>query len=59
MILNMLMMMTALLRDRKGVSSLEYVVLAVGIIGAVSVGATNLGTTLTAAFTTLVADLGK
>jgi len=59
MILNMLMMMTAAMRDRKGVSSLEYVVLAVGIIGAVATGATSLGTALGTAFTTLVADLAK
>lgn len=48
----------ALLRDRKGVSSLEYAVLAVGIVAAVAAAAVTLGGQVTAVFTKIGADLG-
>ena len=38
------------LGDKKGVSSLEYAVLAVGIVLVVAVAATNLGTALSTVF---------
>jgi Flp pilus assembly pilin Flp len=51
-------MLTAVMRDRKGVSSLEYVVLAVGIITAITLGVTDLGKSLSSAFANIIADLG-
>lgn len=48
----------ALLKDRKGVSSLEYAVLAVGIVAAVAAAAVTLGGQVTAVFTRIGVDLG-
>ena len=44
-------LMRATLRDRAGVSSLEYGVLAIGIIAAVATGVVALGTDLNSLFT--------
>jgi Flp pilus assembly pilin Flp len=44
--------------DRKGISSLEYGVLAVGIVAAVAAGAVLVGTRLTAVFGAIVKELG-
>lgn len=47
----------ALLTDRKGVSSLEYAVLAVGIVAAVAAGALTVGGDLTKVFTNIGTEL--
>lgn len=48
----------AALSDRKGISSLEYGVLAVGIVAAVAAGAVTVGTRMTAVFAQIVTELG-
>jgi len=50
---NSLQLMRATLRDRSGVSSIEYGVLAVGIIAAVTAAMTAFSTSLSTAFTDL------
>jgi len=54
MLTNAMQLVRATLRDRSGVSSLEYGVLAVGIIVAVASAVALLG----ADFTTLFTDIG-
>jgi Flp pilus assembly pilin Flp len=54
MFTNALQLLRATLRNRAGVSSLEYGVLAVGIIGAVAAGVALMSTE----FTTLFTDIG-
>lgn len=49
--------LTAAIKDRKGVTALEYGVLAVAIIGGVSVAATSLGTSLSGLFSRVGASL--
>jgi pilus assembly protein Flp/PilA len=49
--------LTALLADRKGISAMEYGILAAAIIGVVATAATNLGTEITAVFTAVINDL--
>jgi Flp pilus assembly pilin Flp len=46
-----------LLGDRKGISSLEYGVLAVGIVAAVALGAKSLGSAVSTYLGTTVAAL--
>ncbi len=48
---------TAALRDRKGISAMEYGILAAAIIGVVATAATNLGAEITALFNAVIADL--
>jgi len=55
----MISRLTATLRDRKGISAMEYGILAAAIIGVVATAATNLGTELAALFAAVVADLTK
>ncbi len=45
------------MHDRKGITALEYGVLAAAIIGAVTVAAANLGTAITNEFIKLGSDL--
>ncbi len=45
------------LRDRKGVTALEYGVLAVAILGAISVAATTLSGNLSSTFVKISNDL--
>jgi Flp pilus assembly pilin Flp len=44
MVYQMVFSLIGTIRDRKGVSSMEYAILAVAIIGAVSAAMTQLGT---------------
>lgn len=53
----MLVLTSAALKDRKGVSSLEYAILAFGIIGALATAMTTFGTGLSNLFQDLVNDL--
>jgi pilus assembly protein Flp/PilA len=53
----MISRLTAALTDRKGVSAMEYGILAAAIIGVVATAATNLGTEITALFNAVVQDL--
>jgi Flp pilus assembly pilin Flp len=46
-------MVLAVVRDRKGISSLEYGVLAVGIVAVVAAAAVTLGGKLTTVFTNI------
>lgn len=46
------------LSDRKGISSLEYGVLAVGIVAAVAAGAVTVGNQMTTVFASIVTALG-
>ena len=46
-------MLTKLFRDRRGVTTIEYAILAVGIISAVVLATGVLSTDLTDAFTTI------
>ena len=46
-------MMSAMLRDRKAISSMEYAILAAVILGAVGAAASALGTDITNLFTAL------
>jgi Flp pilus assembly pilin Flp len=49
--------LNALLADRKGISSMEYAIMAVAIIGAVATAAGLLGTEIGAVMNTLISDL--
>ena len=53
----MLVLVPAMLMDRKGVSSLEYAILAFGIIGAVSAAMGVFSTGLSNIFQDIIADL--
>jgi pilus assembly protein Flp/PilA len=53
----MMSRMTDALRDRKGISAMEYGILAAAIIGVVATAATNLGTEISALFAKVVTDL--
>ncbi len=48
-----------LLADRKGVTALEYGVLAAAIIGAIATVAGTIGTDLGALFTSLASDITR
>jgi Flp pilus assembly pilin Flp len=54
MLINIVQLLRATLRDRAGVSSLEYGVLAVGVVAAVATAVGALG----GEFTTLFNDIG-
>jgi Flp pilus assembly pilin Flp len=47
----------ALLKDRKGVSAMEYAVLAIGIVVAVAAGASTLGGDFKTTMSTIGGDL--
>lgn len=47
----------AVLKDRKGVSAMEYAVLAVGIVAAVAIGATSLGNSFESTMTSIGSSL--
>ncbi len=47
----------ALLKDRKGISAVEYAVLAVGIVAVVATAAVTLGNAVGGVFSTVTADL--
>jgi Flp pilus assembly pilin Flp len=47
----------ALLKDRRGVSAMEYAVLAIGIVVAVAAGAATLGGDFQTTMTTIGGDL--
>lgn len=51
--------LTALLKDRKGVSAMEYAVLAVAIVVAVGAAATALSGAFTATMNTVTAGMSK
>lgn len=57
MIQNMFVVVTAALHDRKGVSSLEYAILAFGIISAVTAALTGFGTGLSGIFSNILKEL--
>jgi Flp pilus assembly pilin Flp len=54
---HMLPLISAILKDRKGVSSLEYAILAFGIIGAVTAAMGVFTTGLSNIFQDIIADL--
>ena len=53
----MISRLTATLRDRKGISAMEYGILAAAIIGVVATAATNMGTESSLLFNAVVTDL--
>ncbi len=53
----MIYRLTAVLDDRKGISALEYGILAAAIIGAVGAAATTIGTDLPLIFAKVTAAL--
>ena len=57
MVQYILVLLSATMRDRKGVSSLEYAILAFGIIAAVTTALTGFGTTLSALFGDIISQL--
>jgi len=50
-------MISAVLRDRKGISAMEYAILAAAILGVVGVAAGQMGTQLSDIFAKVIADL--
>jgi pilus assembly protein Flp/PilA len=48
---------TSALRDRKGISAMEYGILAAAIIGAIATVVTNVGSELSTIFNTLLNEL--
>jgi Flp pilus assembly pilin Flp len=57
MVQYMLVLISSVMRDRKGVSSLEYAILAFGIIGAVTLALQSFGTGLSGIFADIINDL--
>jgi Flp pilus assembly pilin Flp len=57
MVQNMFVVLKAALKDRKGVSSLEHVVLAVAIVATVTVTLGQFASSLGGVFSKLIADL--
>lgn len=57
MIRYVMTLVTVALNDRKGITAMEYGVLAVAVIGAITVAATTLGNGLEALMTKVAADL--
>lgn len=53
----MIWRLTSVLGDRKGISAMEYGILAAAIIGVVATAATGLGTEITALFNAIVTKL--
>lgn len=51
--------LTALMGDRRGISAMEYGILAAAIIGVVSLAATNLGNEIGLLFNKVVTDLSN
>jgi Flp pilus assembly pilin Flp len=52
-------MIGAVLRDRKGISAMEYAILAAAVLTAVGVGAAAVGTDMAAMFTALEGIITK
>jgi pilus assembly protein Flp/PilA len=50
-------MVVVALQDRKGITAMEYGILAAAILGAVATAATTIGTDLTALFAKIIADI--
>jgi Flp pilus assembly pilin Flp len=57
MVKNMRVILTAALKDRKGVSALEYGILAAAVLGVVGAAATTMGTELTKIFAVVTSAL--
>ena len=53
MVHNLLARVVALARDRRGISSLEYAVMALGVVGAVVTAAITLGGDIATALTNI------
>ena len=51
--------LTSLMGDRRGISAMEYGILAAAIIGVVSLAATNLGNEIGLLFNKVVTDLSN
>jgi pilus assembly protein Flp/PilA len=51
--------LTSLMGDRRGISAMEYGILAAAIIGVVATAATTLGGDLGTLFNDVIADLAK
>ncbi|HTB42988.1 MAG TPA: Flp family type IVb pilin [Acetobacteraceae bacterium] len=51
--------LTVLMGDRRGISAMEYGILAAAIIGVVSLAATNLGNEIGLLFNKVVTDLSN
>lgn len=58
MIQNKLTTLTAALKDRSGISSLEYAILAAGVLGAVIAALAKLTPAIQDMFTTVISQLG-
>jgi Flp pilus assembly pilin Flp len=58
MLSNTRVLLAAMLKDRKGISSLEYAVLAAGILGVLATAVGTVGTQITTIFATIVSELG-
>jgi pilus assembly protein Flp/PilA len=50
-------MVVVALQDRKGITAMEYGILAAAILGAVATAATTIGTDLTALFAKIITDI--
>ena len=59
MLHTLFVMLSAVLNDRKGVSSLEYAILAFGVIAAVTTALTGFGTALSGIFHNIITDLAN
>lgn len=57
MIRYVMTLVTVALNDRKGITAMEYGVLAVAVIGAIGVAATTLGNGIEALMVKVAADL--
>jgi Flp pilus assembly pilin Flp len=53
----MIWRLTSVLRDRRGISAMEYGILAAAIIGVVATAATNLGGEISSLFAAIVTKL--
>jgi len=58
MVQNMLVVLRAMLNDRKGISALEYAILAAGILGVIATAVGTLSGPINNLFAKVVNDLG-
>ncbi len=58
MVKNTAVLLAAMLNDRKGISALEYAVLAAGILGVLATAVGLVGGQITKIFGSIVTDLG-
>ena len=58
MVQNYLIVARAMLNDRKGISALEYAILAAGILGVIATAVGTLATPINNLFAKVVNDLG-